>query len=278
MRFVVAGLLVGLLLSAARPLAGQDLPAPLADKFSSGVAALKAGALDDAEAAFREVLHSGGDRSFVHYNLGIVLQTRGRHEEAVTEFRTALRLDPSFALAHLLAGSSLLALNRISDATTELRLAAKAMPTERAVHLSLADAYERAHNYGALVDEFRRLQALEPGNPDYSYRLGKAYLKLAQWSFERIRSIDPDAARLQQALGLQYLDQNRPDFARNALERAATRDPTLDEVHLALARLHLEQGDLEQARVEVERELAIAPSSAAALELKAEIEKSATHH
>src|SRR5215475_2586836 len=110
MRFGVAStFLVVLLLIGGRAVVAELSPA-LAERFSEGVTALKAGALDQAEAAFRDVLRGGGNTAFVHRNLAIVLQSRGHHEEAVAEFRTALKLDPSFAPARLLEGTSLLAL------------------------------------------------------------------------------------------------------------------------------------------------------------------------
>jgi Tfp pilus assembly protein PilF len=275
MRFGVAGTLLAILLLIGSRAAAQDLPPALAGRFSEGVTALKAGALDQAEAAFRDVLRGGGNTAFVHHNLAIVLQSRGHHEDAVAEFRIALRLDPSFVPARLLEGTSLLALGRVAEATTELQRAAKAMPQEPAAHLALADAYERGHNIAGVTDEYRKLHALAPANPDYAYRLGKAYLKLAQWSFERMRAVNPATARLPQALAQQYLDQDRLDFARVSLEEAARRDPSLDEVHLELARIYAQQGNLDQARAEIARELAIAPSSAAALALKAELDAKA---
>jgi len=102
---LVSTLLVTVLLVAARGGAAQDLPPSLADRFSAGVDALKAGNLDAAEAAFRDVLKAGGERAFVRHNLGIILLQRGRNAEALVEFRAASRLDPSFGPARLLAGT-----------------------------------------------------------------------------------------------------------------------------------------------------------------------------
>ena len=67
----------------------------LADQFSRGVADLKAGNLDAAEAAFRGILRDGGDAAPVHHNLGIVLQQRKHYEQALAEFDAASRIDPS---------------------------------------------------------------------------------------------------------------------------------------------------------------------------------------
>ena len=256
---------------AAPRSAPQPLSPALADRFSEGVAALKAGQLDAAEAAFREVASQASDRAFVHHNLGIVLQQRGRPADALIEFREASRLDPAFGPARLLAGASLLTLDRPKEAATELEHAVKLMD-EPAVHVQLAEAYERSGNILGLVDEYRRLVATTPSSAEYIYRLGRAYLRLAQWSYERMQVIAPHTARLPQALAEQYLNQGHLDQALAALAEAARLDPSLLEIHLTLARIHFEVGRLDDANAEINRELAVVPDSAAARELKAEID------
>lgn len=260
------------LLLAAPGLRAQPLAPALATRFSEGVEALKAGQLDRAEAAFRDVLARGGDRAFVHHNLGIVHQHRNRHLAAVAAFRAAARLDPAFGPARLLAGSSLLALGRAAEAVTELERAVRLLPGEKAAHLQLADACERVGDAPCLVRESRVLAGFTPSDPEYTYRLGKAYLRLAEWSYKRIRAIDPQSARLSEALAREYLQQGQAELALGEYQRAAVRDPTLPGIHLALARIHADAQRWDDAIREVERELAVAPGSAAALELKARVD------
>jgi len=274
MGVLVLRVLLAVLLAVATVdgVGAQDLPPRLADRFSEGVAALKAAALDDAERAFRDVLAGGGDLAFVHHNLGIVLQQRGRNADALLEFRVASRRDPSFGPARLLAGTSLLTLGRPKEAVLELKQAVRLMPNETAAHLQLADAYERSGDPGGVVTEYRHLVAANSSNDEYIYRLGKAYLSLAQTSFERMRTVDPRTPRLPQALARQYLDQGRPDMAAAALEQAARLGPSLPEIHLMLARIHLDERRFDDAAREIERELAISPDSAEARELRAQME------
>jgi tetratricopeptide (TPR) repeat protein len=250
----------------------QDLPPALADRFSQGVAALRAGQLDAAEGAFRDILRTGGERSFVHHNLGIVLRERGRHADALVEFRAATKLDPSFGPARLLAGTSLLALERVREARSELEHAARLMPRDAIVYVQLADTCRRLGDHRCVAEAYRHLVELSPADPEYAYRLGTAYLRLSQWAHERISRIDPNSARLHQALGREYQQQGRPDLALRALQQAAQTDPTLPEIHLALARIHFDEGRLDEAAREIERELALVPSSKDALELRARIQ------
>jgi Flp pilus assembly protein TadD len=260
------------LLAAASTSAAQDLPPALAEQFSNGVAALKAGDLDTAERTLRAVVAGGGDRSFVHHNLGIVLDQRGRHDAALVEFRAAARLDPTFGPARLLAGSSLLALGRPREAVTELQRAVKLMPNEVAAHRQLAEACERAGDVPCLARALKTAADLAPNDPESLYRLGKAYLRLSQWAYQRIQRIAPQSPRLSEALGREMIEQGRLDDARYAYEQAVQKGPTLPGLHLALARIHFESRRFDEALAEVERELAIVPESAAARALKGAIE------
>jgi len=270
MRVALAAVLL-LASSLCATAVAQELPPGLAERFREGVAALKSANLDEAERSFREVLQKGGDRSFVHHNLGIVLQQRGRHQAALAEFQAASRLEPSFGPAHLLAGVSLLALNRSAEAVVTLERAAKLMPEEPSAHIQLADAYERTGRIEGIVDEYRRLVQASPENDEYIYRLGKAYLRLAQVSYARLRAANPNSARASQALATEYAKQGRRDLAAQEFQRAARENPALIEIHLALARIYAADERWEEAAREIESELALAPESRDAQELKAKI-------
>jgi tetratricopeptide (TPR) repeat protein len=249
-------------LGAALP--AQELPPALQAPFEEGVRALKAGRLDEAEKAFRDVLAKGGTTAYVHNNLGIVLQERGRHEKAVVEFREAVRLDPRYPAPRILLGSSLLALGRVSEARTQLERAVKLAPKEPLARLQLARVLERAGDWTGAVEQYRALAEMKPDEPEYAYALGSAYLRLSQWSLEQLAAVDGGEARLQQALGHSYRVQGRADFALRAFARAVQADPTLAEVHLAMAQVYMEQKRWAEARQEIERELAIVPESAGA--------------
>jgi Tfp pilus assembly protein PilF len=261
------------LVVAIPPVQGQqELPPDLAARFSEGVAALQDGQLGVAENAFRDVLKRGGDQAFVHHNLAIVLQRRGRHDGAVAEFREAIERDPRYGPSRLLGGASLLELGRIDEAADMLERATALMPRELTAHLWLADAYERLDRVEGLVDEYRAIVELAPDEPEYAYRLGKAYLRLAQRAHERIQAVDPQSARLQQALGREYLAQGQPELALQAFQRAVERDPSLPELHLALAVINFNLGRLDEASREVRRVLELEPVNRAARQLDARIQ------
>jgi Tfp pilus assembly protein PilF len=251
---------------------GLAQSSPVEKLFASGVQALKAGQLDDAEKIFQQVLRQGGKASFVHHNLGIVYQQRGAHDKAVLQFREATRLQPDFGEARLLIGYSLLALGKNAEAVRELERAVKLLPQQPQARLQLAKAYERGHHWFGVVEQYHVLRELEPGNGEYAYQLGKAYQKLSDWSYQQIIRVHSGSARLYQTLGQNYLQQGKYELAILEYQRAIQADPKLPELHLALALIYLEQKRFDEASKEIELELKLAPESKKALEAKQQIQ------
>lgn len=264
-------LLLVVLLPGARLASTQDAATP-ETLFQKGVAALKAGRLDEAEAAFRRVLQEGGQEAYVHNNLAIVFQQQGRHREAVAACREAIRLDPRYAAPRIVLGGSLLALGRAAEAAAALEAAVKLLPKERLAREQLARAYERAGRPAAAIEHYRAVREMAPNDPESAFQLGRAYLRLSEWALQRLRDVDPGSARIYQALGHNYRVQGRLDLAVRAFERAVRADPKLPEIHFALAQIHLEQKNWAAAREEIERELSLVPESAGARELKRRLE------
>ena len=260
---------VAILVLALVPLApSEELPAELGLLIDGGVQALRAGDLDEAEAAFRTVIEKGGGVAQVHNNLGIVYQMRGRHERAVAEFREAARLDPAYPAPQILLGASLLALGRVEEATKRLETAVQLAPGEALAHQQLARAYERSGEWAGAADQYRTLRRLAPDEPEHLYGLGQAYLRLSETCLRRLHDLHPDSARSHQAQAHSYRLQGRPDLALEAFERAAQADPTLPEIHLAIAQIHVEQKRWADARRELALERDVVPESAGARALE----------
>jgi tetratricopeptide (TPR) repeat protein len=257
---------------AASALAQENLPPALETKIAAGVQALKSGDLNSADEVFSDALRQGIKHPLIYHNLGVLAQLRGNHREAVTRFRQALSLQPNYGPSRLLLGSSLLALHRNSEAVRELKRAVVLMPKEPQAHLQLAKACGAIDNWIAAVQEFQRLVELAPQEPEYSFQLGTAWAKLSGWSYSQITRINPDSARLHQALGQEYVIQEKYDLALAAYQQAARSDPKMPELHLAMALILLELKKFDQALAEIDLELNLVPGSKIAAATKAKIE------
>jgi Tfp pilus assembly protein PilF len=261
---LTAVLVVGLAPAAS----AGELPAQLVAPFEEGVRALRDGRLDEAETAFRSVIEKGGDLAQVHNNLGIVYQMRGEHALATAELGEAVRIDPEYAAPRILLGASLLALGKVEEARASVEAAVRLVPEEPLAHLQLARVYETTGDWDAAVDQYRTLCRLAPGDPEYMYGLGRAYLRLSESCLRRLHSLYPESARSHQARAHAYRLEGQPDLALRAFEQAARADPTLPEIHLAMAQIHVEEGRWAEARREIALEREVVPESAGALALE----------
>jgi len=236
------------ILCCREPGFGQELPEALQEVFRQGVAAQKAGRLQEAEKDFLQVLREGGKVAFVYNNLGIIYQQRGEHARAIGQFREAIRLQPDYVAPRILLGASLLATGKVPAAIQELERAVKLQPNEPLARLQLARAYERGNNPGGMVDQYRALRGFAPQDAEYAYQLGQAYLKFAAWCFQEIKRLDPQSARSYQIRAEAYRNQGFLDGAIRAFQIAAQADPRLPGIHLSLAEIYLERGQAEDAR------------------------------
>jgi tetratricopeptide (TPR) repeat protein len=265
--------LLSLFLLAAVATSGQeDLPPSLETRLAVGVEALKSGDLVTADKVFSEAVQQGVRHPLVFHNLGVIAQERGDHKQAVVRFCQSLQLQTDYGPSRLLLGVSLMALGKNAEAVRELERAVRLMPNETLAHLQLAKAYETSDNWIAAVPELQRVVELAPQQPEYSYQLGRAWAKLSGWSYQQIRRLNPDSARLQQALGQEYAIQEKYDAALAAYQRAARSDPKLPEIHLAAAVILLELKRFDEALVEIDLEHKLVPDSKAAAEIRAKIE------
>jgi len=257
---------------ATHALAQENLPPSFETKIAAGVQALKSGDLNSAEQVFTDALRQGIKHPLLYHNLGVIAQLRSKHPDAVTRFRQALALQPNYGPSRLLLGSSLLALRKNAEAVRELKRAVALLPEEPQAHLQLAKAYKVSDNWIAAVQEYQKLVQLAPQEPEYSYQLGTAWAKLSGWSYGQLTGINPDSARVHQALGQEYVIQEKYDLAIAAYRQAARSDPTLPEIHLAMALIWLELKKFDDALGEVQLELKLVPESKAALDARARIE------
>jgi len=269
-------MLLMVILWAGRGFSQVSQPSPLEDAVAAGVQALKAGDLETAQNFLDQALKQGIKHPIVFHNLGVIAQERRNDAQAVAWFRKSLLLDPNYGPSRLLLGSSLLSLGKTDDAVRELKRAVRSMPNEPAAHLQLAKAYEATEKWGQAVDELQKVTALAPDNAEYSYQLGKALTGLSGWSLQQISRVNPNSARLHQALGQEYAIQGKYDRALLAYQQAASANPKLPEIHQGMALILLQLKRFDEALAQINLELALVPESKMAADAKNRIEAEKT--
>lgn len=166
-----------------------------------------------------------------------------------------------------------MALGKLPEAIKELEQAVKLEPNEPLARIQLAQAYDQADNLFGLIEQYQRLRQINPKDSEYTYQLGRAYMRLTGWCSQEIEKISPSSARLYQSIANNYVYQSDKEKAIEYLKQAIQADPRLAELHLALAQLYAQQGQVTEALQEIDLELAIVPNSLAALTMKENLKK-----
>src|SRR4051794_23019682 len=84
--------------------------------YRTGLEHHRAGRVDEAQRAYRQLLVVEPRHSDALHMLGIIEQQAGHHQRGFELIRAAIEIDPSPAEFHYNLGNSLLHLNRIADA------------------------------------------------------------------------------------------------------------------------------------------------------------------
>jgi predicted TPR repeat methyltransferase len=123
------------------------------------------GVLDEAEAAFRQVIAAKPECAGAHSNLGVALKKLGKLEEAANELRHAVALDPGHGAAWHNLGNTLRKLHRTEEALSAYQEAIKARPYDAASYESLGRilyASGRAREAATVYETWLEREPLNP--------------------------------------------------------------------------------------------------------------------
>lgn len=214
-----------------------------------------AGDADQAEQAFLRVVRRKPGYWGGHNRLGLFYYRHGRYAEAEEHFRMAVRVAPDNSEALLNLGSVLLVQEHTDEARSLFERSIRAHPNAEAFSnlgfiaieagrfAEAAQAFERSLRlgptavvvWGNLAEAYSRLGRLADRRRAYEQGVGQARAQLA------VNDRDP---LILAALADYYVELGHPQEAREAADRAAGLDPSVDDqVVLAsvYARLQMER-------------------------------------
>ncbi|MGC1086833.1 MAG: FG-GAP-like repeat-containing protein [Candidatus Acidiferrum sp.] len=221
--------------------------------FTFGVAMFQRGYLDQAAAAFQQVIAAKPQDSEAYYNLGTLYLRKNSLPEARRYLEQTLKLDPGYAEAWnnlgMIAGQEGQAEEAIHDFQQCLQL----RPTYVIALLNLGNLYRRQ---GAMEDAEKLLgQALqlEPDNAEANYSLGMLYARQQQLEraadfLQKAVSLKPDYPDALNNLGVLFVREERYPEAKQQFETCIRVAPNFDQAYLNLARLYVLLNDKEKAR------------------------------
>ena len=260
-KFVKSGIAALLTLAFAGSALAQSSDAHLAAKFREATEAQRAGQLNEAAAAYSEVVRMRPNLAEAYVNFGLVRYEQKRFENAVELLEKALAIKPSLGAARLFLGISYYSLNRLEPALKALEEAVQLAPNDPRARMWLGVASMAA---GKITEAAKHLDAaveLAPKDIDILYHRGRAHLKLSQESYQQMFKLDPKSARVHQVLAQSYEEAGRDTDAIAEYEQAARLAPNMPGVHESLGSLYWKTADFDKAEAAFQRELEIDPHS-----------------
>jgi tetratricopeptide (TPR) repeat protein len=256
---VLAGLVVSV------PALAQTAPAEtVSQAMQTGAAQMKAGNFTQAAAAYAEVtkLEPGFAEGF--FNLGLAEEQAGRLDDARADLEKAERLKPGLRGVSLFLGTVAYRQNRFKEAEARLVDETKLDPRSAQAWMWLGVCRLAEDNPQAAIAALDKAYALDPSNVDILYHRGRAYLLVANASYDAMFKLDHDSLRVHQVLGEAYAQGYRNEDAINEFEVAVRLAPRQPGLHEELGDQDWIVGHLDKAAEAYREELSIDPNAVTA--------------
>jgi serine/threonine-protein kinase len=233
-----------------------------------GLALLRIGKLEEAEAEFRMVKHSKENSGWIN-NIGVGYLNAGRGAEAVDYYREAVRLNPDQAVSHLNLGFLLDSQGKPGEAIPEFREAIRLKHDEGKARRGLGVALTNQGQLAEAIAEFHESIRIRPNNATVHLDLGGALSRqgktdeaIAEYR-EAIR-LKPDDADAHNNLGNALVSQGKLDEAVAALREAIRLEPDWALAHSNLGNALQAKGKFDEAVAECREAIRLKPDLAPA--------------
>jgi tetratricopeptide (TPR) repeat protein len=217
---------------------------------------LKQNRPDLAIPEFRAIVALDPNNVDARGNLGTLLFFRGDYTNAIPEFRAALKLRPTLWKTQSLLGIAEKRTGDISRARSDLE---KAFPNVQEEKIRIETGMELIEIDSATGDLDKaagivsELRKLEPTNEALLYTAYRIYSDLANESLLSLSVVDPNSARMQQAMAHELAKRGNAAEAIEHYRAALKIDPTLPGLHFELADM-LRTLSTAEGREEAEKE------------------------
>jgi tetratricopeptide (TPR) repeat protein len=189
-------------------------------------------------------------------NLGVLLFFQGDYTNAIPELRATLKLRPSLAKIQALLGIGEKRTGDFNASRHDLEEAFPKVPDQKIrieTGMELIEIYSGTENLDKAASVVSDLRKLDPTDEAVLYTSYRIYSDLAAESLLSLSVVNPNSARLHQAMAHELAKRgNAPEAIENY--RAALRiDPQLPGLHFELAEM-LSTLSTAQGRQEAEKE------------------------
>ena len=245
-------------------------------RFTRAEALHRAGRLDDAAEAYREVPDESPYAFKALNNLGTLLERQGRLDEAIAVYRRAVELRPDSEVPLYNLAFGLHQQDRLAESIESYRAALRLNPGLTVARYNLGNALFQSGQYESAADEFRQAADQEPRSTAAVRRLGDALFKLrripaARQAYERALQLEPDSAGEHFNVGKVLHLAGEAERAIAAYRRSIELDPRQSAPYENLGRLLTRLGRREEAADVYRQWSAASPESPAPAHLLAAV-------
>lgn len=189
-------------------------------------------------------------------NLGAVLFFQGNYAQAIPQLRAALKLRPSLWKTEALLGMGEKRTGDIEAARRDLEKAFPNLKEEKIqaeTGMNLIEIYSATGDLDKAAATVGLLRKLEPTDPAFLYTGYRIYSDLAAEALLSLSLVDPNSARMHQAIAHELAKRGSTAQAIENYRAALKLDPQLPGLHFELAEM-LRSLSTADSREEAERE------------------------
>jgi len=253
-------ILAALLVAPAARAHSQSAPdATVREAMQQGAQAMAAGEFSAAVTAYTQVTRALPDFAEGYFNLGLALEQAGRLDDARTAFETALHLKPALRGANLFLGVADYRENRFKEAEARLLRETQIDPHDAKAFMWLGVCRLAQDDPQSAIAPLDKAYALDPKDEDILYHRGRAYLLVANASYDAMFKLDHDSMRVHQVLAEAYAQGYRNQDAISEFELAVKMAPGQPGLHEELADQFWIVGQFDKAAEAYREELDIDP-------------------
>jgi len=211
---------------------------------------------DLATSEFRAILAIDPNNVEAHGNLGAVLFFQGAYTDAIPQLRAALKLHPTLWKTRSLLGISEKRTGDAEAARLDLEKAFPNVPETKVrvqTGMELIEIYSAAGDLAEAATTVNILRKLEPTDGSILYTAYRIYSDLADESLLSLSVVDPNSARMHQAMAHELAKRGDTVGAIANYRDALKLDPQLPGIHFELAEM-LSTLDTPESSREAEQE------------------------
>lgn len=247
-----------------------------------GTDAMELGQLERANRLFAQAVEVCPDDERVRAHYAEGLWRQGDRQKAIENMRQALELSGGASELRIRLGRMQLAVGNLDQAAS---LARQTIGTGRqlaAAYRLNGDVLAARSQWRDALAQYHRALAIHEDYPEVQYAVGQLYLEQGQvqralstfQSMEQHYSKREEPANLLYMEGLAYKSLGRFDPALDCLVQASAKGMNTADLYYHLADAHFRAGDPTNARLAVQRALALQPNHTPALQLAQQIDPS----